>query len=261
MQAIRRWWERYSLQTFLVAGAISLAWLIRQSHGTVILESYQLLSRPFQITKAQPEELLDARVRELKFRLTELEEQNIKLKQQLNLPISGYENQRYQGTWATVIGRSADAWWQQMVINRGQNDGVVVGSVVVAQGGLVGRVTDVSGHSARVLLVSDPMSQVGVLITRSRFAGTLQGYKDGQGLMQFFERDPDVKVGDIVHTSEFSQLYPSQIPIGRVISVNIDKQPSPEAVVEFTTPVGSLEYVKVYPAPVKPNVGTEKTIK
>jgi rod shape-determining protein MreC len=133
------------------------------------------------------------------------------------------------------------------LVGKGSNDGVKTGSIVVGPGGLVGRVSYVSPNSSQILLVSDPNSQVGVVISRSRYTGMLKGQSQNTAILEFFERDPDVKVGDIVHTSQFSTLYPENIPVGRIRSINLDKQPSPEAIVEFSTPLGLLEYVKVYP--------------
>ncbi len=243
MDTIRSWWERYSFQTAVVTVGLGLAWFIRQTQGVVIMETYQFLSRPFQAIVSKQELLEDAQVRELRYRLTELESQNQRMKEILKVKINPTDT----GVWATVIGRGADSWWNQILIGKGGNDGIKAGSVVVAPGGLVGRVTHVSPNSSQILLVSDPNSQVGVVISRSRFSGMLKGQSQNTAILEFFERDPDVKVGDIVHTSQFSTLFPENVPVGRIKSINLDKQPSPEAIVEFSTPLGLLDYVKVYP--------------
>ncbi len=243
MDSIRSWWERYSFQTAIVTVGIGLAWVIRQTQGVVIMETYQFLSKPFQSSVSKQELLQDAQVRELKYRLTELESQNQRMKELLQVKASSTD----AGVWATVIGRGADSWWNQILIGKGSNDGIRAGAVVVAPGGLVGRVTHVSPNSSQILLVSDPNSQVGVIVSRSRFSGMLKGQSQNTAILEFFERDPDVKVGDIVHTSQFSTLFPENVPVGRIKSINLDKQPSPEAIVEFSSPLGLLEYVRVYP--------------
>ena len=243
MDSIRSWWERYSFQTAIVATGIGLAWLIRQTQGVAIMETYQFLSRPFQSSISKQELLQDAETRELRYRLTELESQNQRMKELLQVKA----NHADAGVWAVVIGRGADSWWNQILVGKGSNDGIKTGSIVVGPGGLVGRVSYVSPNSSQILLVSDPNSQVGVVISRSRYTGMLKGQSQNTAILEFFERDPDVKVGDIVHTSQFSTLYPENVPVGRIRSINLDKQPSPEAIVEFSTPLGLLEYVKVYP--------------
>jgi len=243
MESIRSWWERYSLQTGVVALGVGVAWLIRQTQGVAIMETYHLLSRPFHASIPKQELIQDAQVRELRYRLTELEMQNQGLKDLIGIKRVAKGSE----VWAAVIGRGADSWWNQLLVSKGQNDGIKAGAVVVASGGLVGRVTHVSPNSSQVLLISDPHSQVGVVVSRSRFSGMLKGQNQNTATLEFFERDPDVKVGDIVLTSQFSTLFPEGIPVGRVKSINLDKQPAPEAIVEFSTPLGLLEYVKVYP--------------
>jgi len=248
MDSIRSWWERYSFQTAIVTAGVGLAWVLRQTHGVAIMETYQFLSKPFQATVSKQELLQDAQVRELRYRLTELESQNDRMKELLKVRVIPTDN----GVWATVIGRGADSWWNQVLIAKGSNDGIKAGSVVVAPGGLVGRVTHVSPNSSQVLLISDPNSQVGVVVSRSRFSGMLKGQSQNTATLEFFERDPDVKVGDIVHTSQFSTLFPENIPVGRIKSINLDKQPAPEAIVEFSTPLGILDYVRVNPFQERP---------
>lgn len=243
MDSIRSWWERYSFQTSVVAVGIGLAWVIRQTQGVAIMETYQFLSRPFQSSVTKQELLQDAQVRELRYRLTELESQNQRMKELLKIKVNPMKDE----VWTTVIGRGADSWWNQILIGKGSNDGIKAGSVVVAPGGLVGRVTQVSPNSSQILLVSDPNSQVGVVVSRSRYSGMLKGQSQNTATLEFFERDPDAKVGDIIHTSQFSTLFPENVPVGRIKSINLDKQPSPEAIIEFSTPLGLIEYVKVYP--------------
>ncbi len=243
MESIRRWWERYSLQVILVSLGLLAAWAIKQTQGLALMEIYQFLSRPFQAEYSDSEVIGNAQIRELQYRITEIESQNLQLKVLLG------EKSKVvgRGIWSSVIGRSADSWWQQILIGRGSNDGINAGSVVVGPGGLVGRVANVSPNSSRVLLISDPTSQVGVVISRTRSMGMLRGQAQDLAILEFFDRDPGVKPGDIVLTSPFSTIFPSGIPVGRVKSVNLDKQPAPEALVDFSVPMGPLEFVRVYP--------------
>jgi rod shape-determining protein MreC len=243
MESVRRWWGRYSLQFAVVLGGLCVAFLLRQTQGAALMELYQLLSRPFEALASNPEILMEAKTRELRYRVTELEAQNQQLRKVLGTEAPHSDS----GTWATIIGRSADSWWHQIVIGKGSSDGIQAGAIVVGSGGLVGRVTDVSPHTSRILLISDPTSQVGVVISRSRFVGMMKGQTQNTAILEFFERDPDVKAGDIVLTSQYSTLFPAGIPVGRVKSVNLDKQPAPEAIVEFSAPLGLLEFVRVYP--------------
>lgn len=244
MYTLRRWWDRYALQVALVSLALGAAWVFRQTQGSALVEVYQWLNRPFQSGSTQAERLTNARMLELQARIVELESQNKKLQELL-----GYvrHSQLPQAIAAPIVGRSADRWWQQVTLGRGQGDGIQVGFIVTAPGGLLGQVISVTPNTSRVLLISDPTSQLGVIISRSRYMGFLRGSANSHAVMQFFDKVPDVHRGDVVSTSPYSQIFPSGLPVGRVESVNLNKSPAPEAVISLTSPISYLEWVAVYP--------------
>ncbi len=243
MFILRRWWDRNGVAIVLGGLTLSAAWLVRQTQGAALLEAYQLITRPLQLGPAKEERLTDARVLELQQRLVELESQNQKLKELLDYS----KTQKQKGTVAPIVGRSADHWWQQVTLGRGSQDGIQVGFVAMGSGGLVGRVVSVTPNTSRVLLISDATSRVGAVVSRSRSMGFMRGQGSNRAVLQFFDKVPDVRRGDMVATSSVSQLFPSGLPLGRVESVNLDKSPAPEAVIELTAPVSYLEWVAVYP--------------
>lgn len=258
MFTLRRWWDRHRLQVALIGAALGTAVLVRQTGAGFVFETYRLLTRPFHPQEMKERVLDNAQFQELRQRLTELETQNQQLQELL-----GYVKQRRQtGLPAPVVGRSADHWWQQLVLGRGSNDGVKVGDVVMAPGGVIGRIVNVTPNTSRVLLLSDPSSRTGVAISRSRSMGYMRGQSGNRAIMEFFDKVPDVRRGDVVSTSAFSQLFPASLPVGRIESVNLSKSPAPEAVIELSSPVSYLEWAVIYShqdlgkvgAPTKPNL-------
>ncbi len=240
--SLRRWRD-WRLSIFLMGIALGGAWFVRHTQGGPIMEIYQLITRPLEVNALAQEQLLSARTVELQARVQDLEIQNQKLKEVLGL-VSAQKN---KGIVAPIIGRSADRWWNQVTLGRGSKDGIVAGFVVMAPGGLVGRVTSVTSDTSRVLLVSDPTSRVGAGVTRSGNMGFVKGKSQKKPVVEFFDNSPNIKVGDVVTTSNFSQLFPSGLPVGRIISVDLNKGPAPEANLEFFAPINSLEWVVVYP--------------
>jgi rod shape-determining protein MreC len=249
LDLFRRWWDRHGMQALGIGLALSLAGLIRQTQGAFVFDLYQRLASPFAANPARQEELKTARIRELEQRLTELDYQ-YQLVQKL-----GEEGKKSQKNpiFAPVVGRSAHHWWQQVTLGRGRQDGVNTGDIVTAPGGVVGRITSVSDRTSQVLLMSDPTSRVGVTLGRSRAMGFMRGNNSKQGTIEFFDKVPDVKKGDQVFTSSFSQLFHPGYPVGRVVAVNVNANPAPEATVEFAAPLSSLEWASVYPKPNIPN--------
>lgn len=244
MYTIRRWWDRHWLQVGLVGLAISGAWFVKQTQSAAVFEMYQLLTRPLQSNPNKQEVLADAKTLELQGRLEEIESENKKLRELL-----GYVSaNKKEGILAPIVGRSADHWWHQITLGRGSATGIKEGDIVTAPGGLVGRIVSVTNNTSRVLLISDPTSRVGVTISRSRYMGIMRGQSGNRAIMQFFERVPDVRRGDMVATSSVSQLFPSGVPIGKVESVNLSQSPAPEAVIVLSAPTSYLEWVVVYAA-------------
>lgn len=244
MYIIRRWWDKNRWQTIAVVLALAAAWFIRQTQGAAVVELINAVSKPFQAHPTQLERLSDARTLELQAQLVELESQNQQLKKLLDYRTTAKNPQMIL---APVIGRSADAWWQQVTLGRGARSKIEVGFVVTAPGGLVGRISSVTENTSRVLLISDRSSQVGVTVSRSRYNGFLQGRSSTDAVMQFFEKVPNVRPGDFVSTSPYSQIFPAGIPVGRVETVNLQKSPAPEAKIALTAPLNSLEWVFVHP--------------
>jgi rod shape-determining protein MreC len=183
-----RWWEHKGLKVGLIALLIGGAWLVRHTQGGLLLEIYQGFSRQFQILQpGQPpeERIKNARVVELETRIIELENQNKKLKELLKYvekePLSS------RPVPARVVGRSADNWWQQAILNRGSQAGIQEGFIVKAEGGLVGLVESVTPHTSRVLLISDLKSKVGVNVSRTGAKGVLRGDLSADAVLEFYE--------------------------------------------------------------------------
>jgi len=239
---LRRWWD-LRLPIALLGLAVTAAWGVRQTQGAAMFEAYNFVTRPFHANGSGQEQLILARTQELQAQVLELETQNQKLKELLNYVSAN----KIKGVVAPIIGRSADHWWQQVTLARGSNDGIKPDFTVMGPGGLIGRVVSVTPNTSLVLLISDPTSQLGVAVTRTRHMGFLRGKGKNQAVMEFFDNVPNVKPGDVVSTSSFSQLFPAGLPVGKVVSVDMNKTPAPEAVIEFSAPINALEWAVVYP--------------
>ncbi len=102
-----------------------------------------------------------------------------------------------------------------LLIDRGGGSGIGVGMPVVAAGGLVGRVVEVSpGHSV-VLPVTDPASAVGVRCGSA--AGVVEGR--GRATLRLDLLDPSAapQSDELVVTSGLRRsLFPAGLPVGRV---------------------------------------------
>jgi rod shape-determining protein MreC len=242
MFTLRRWWDKNALKLAGFGTVIGGTYLMLQTQSALVEETYHAVVQAFTPNARQLDSLKTAQVEQLQNELQELKNQNQQLKQLVSYSAAVPT----KGILAPIVLRSADNWWQQVVIGRGSSDGVAIGHIVVGIGGVVGRVVSVAPHTSRVLLVSDPSSRMGVLISRTRNMGILQGTRANQAVLQFFDKRPLVKLGDVVSTSAVSQLFPTGLGVGKIVELNLNKSPAPEAIVEFTAPLANLEWVTVH---------------
>lgn len=141
------------------------------------------------------------------------------------------ETQRLQGllamrdTWhsdfvaARVVGKDATNWFKTILVDRGSRAGVRRNLPVVAPDGLVGRVIEVTPSTAKVQLITDPVSASGALMQRTRVTGIVIGNLDAGLRVRYLPLLADVVVGDEVVTSGMGGVFPKGIPIGHVTTV------------------------------------------
>lgn len=126
---------------------------------------------------------------------------------------------------AQVIATEGMPWYRTVTLNRGHDDGVLLNAPVISTTGVVGRVVGVGPHAAKVQLLLDHESGLGVRIERSRITAVVSGqagFADHVGnllAMKFVPVLADVVVGDVVVTSGLDRMFPKGLMVGRVQSV------------------------------------------
>ncbi len=117
---------------------------------------------------------------------------------------------------AQVVGRTPAPWFYILEIDKGKQAGVREDMVAVLAEGLAGRVIEVSKYSSKVMLITDAESSVAAVDSRSRDFGVVKGAPGGRLTMKHVDARGDVRVGDIVVTSNISTVFPPGLPIGEV---------------------------------------------
>ncbi len=147
---------------------------------------------------------------------------------------------------ASVLLRDPAPSRRGLLLDRGAADGVTRGQPVLGAGAtLVGVVSEVDSHRARVRLLSDLDSAVTALVQESRVPGALAGAPGGLRL-EFVPVGAPVRSGDLVLTSALGGRLPGGLLIGRVTAVQSTSQDLFETVeVEPLTDYARLEQVLI----------------
>ena len=127
--------------------------------------------------------------------------------------------QRFTYLASRVVSKSAYGPYNTLVIDRGSNLGVERGQGVVADGGLLGVVSEVTPRHARVISILHLDTRVSAGLDNNAF-GTLKW--DGHDPRRITITDmPDyvpVAPNDTIYTTGYSNVYPTGLPIGTVES-------------------------------------------
>jgi rod shape-determining protein MreC len=120
---------------------------------------------------------------------------------------------------ANVIGKDVSPFLRSILINQGSDAGIARGMPVVTARGLVGRVVEVFATYSRVELITDPQSAVNVKFQNARAEGLLTARINGEMFVDLIDLDAEIEQGELVLTSGLGAKYPSDIPVGSVISI------------------------------------------
>ena len=180
------------------------------------------LNATLQEENAKLKAELDA-LRNAEYRLKLMETENKEL-----LAMAGYKQQNDRLTLlsARVVGVSLGDLHEYFFLDKGAADGVREDMVITSSEGIAGVVDQVYRHYSRFMLVSASQSRIGVKVLRreSRAVGVLTGKGVDRALLQaeYFSRDDDIQVGDMLVTSGIGGKYPSGLYVGKVREVETD---------------------------------------
>ena len=159
----------------------------------------------------------------------------------------------YRTRAVIVIARESSEARRSVEIDRGTNDGIEAGQIVVTAGGaLAGRVVDAGPNTAHVVLMSDSTSTVVGQLLTSATTGVVTGQLGGALVMEDVDAATTVTIGEEVFTAGIElgagirSPYPKGLLIGRVVDVDRDPNEVVQTVfLEPAAPLDRLEFLLV----------------
>ena len=106
----------------------------------------------------------------------------------------------YKKTVARVIAKDSGNWFDVFYIDKGTDDGVVVGCNVLFGNGLCGIVTDAGTDYAQIRAIIDDTSNVNAMVLPAEaicdVSGSLTNYEDGYLIAENIDKDAEIEEGD-----------------------------------------------------------------
>jgi len=148
-------------------------------------------------------------------RLEHLESENERLRKLLDMR----DRQKAKGQVAQIMYTARDPFVRRIVIDKGQQAGIIAGQPAIDEGGIVGQVTRVFPFSAEITLITDKDQSVPVQLVRSGQRSVVFGLGNGQLELRYIPANADVKEGDLLVTSGLDGLYLPGFPVAKVVSI------------------------------------------
>ena len=168
-------------------------------------------------------------------------EENAALKEQLqNAELLEKENERlrdyldmknkypsFKMEEGMVISHSSGNYITNFTLNRGTLHGIAPNMPVVTKDGIVGYVVEVGLNWCMVSTLIETATSVGAYIPRSEVVGIVSGdysmRQQGTCKIGYIDAAADVEVGDTVYSSGTGSVYPADLKIGTVTSIEVDE--------------------------------------
>lgn len=228
---------------FIVIFILSIALMVTDHYSQVMSSVRNVLLTaldPVERAATAPKEIYEwvsqdfSTLNQLSADKNRLETENLLLRaelQQLNkLKIDVAQLNRLLGTAskvpqntskiASVIGYSNSPISHFCTLNEGALAGLDINLPVIDSSGIMGKIISITPASSRVLLITDPDSQIPVRIQRTGQRGVLTGTGTEKLLLQFIPNSSSILIGDIIETTGLGDLYPEGYPVASVSSLN-----------------------------------------
>ena len=141
--------------------------------------------------------------------------------------LSGLRNRTvWQGVdfvLADIITSAIDGIHCELIINRGEKDGLAVGQFVMASESIIGTICKSDTRTARVRLITDQSSQIAVKIDGLEKDRILQGAGDNSAKVKLLTTKYKVEVDKLVYAQKKPGFLSTPIIVGTVTQCQSNK--------------------------------------
>jgi len=124
---------------------------------------------------------------------------------------------------AELISVDLESFRRQVIINKGQRNGVYEGQPVVDANGIMGQVIHAGLYSSTVLLITDPLHSIPVQVNRNGLRAIAVGTgRDETLLLENMPTNSDISTGDLLVSSGLGRRFPRGYPVGEIRVIKLE---------------------------------------
>jgi rod shape-determining protein MreC len=129
----------------------------------------------------------------------------------------------YPMLMAEIVYVERDIFKRKLFVDKGSQASVQSGQVVVDDNGVVGQVTRVYPWLSEVTLVTDKDQAVPIQVLRNGLRAVVFGSGDiSEMSLRYMPVSADLQEGDVLVTSGIDGIYPSNLPVAKIVKVERD---------------------------------------
>lgn len=122
---------------------------------------------------------------------------------------------------AELMSVDFDPYRHQVLVNKGERDGVFVGQPVLDAKGVMGQIVQTTPYTATAILITDPSHAIPVQVNRNGVRGIAVGNGSlAEVSLPHLTSSADIRVGDLLVTSGLGGRFPPGYPVAEVIKVD-----------------------------------------
>ncbi len=153
----------------------------------------------------------------------------------------------FRYTPATIVKISNNTQHNYLIVGKGSNDGITVGSGVITGKGAIGVIDAVSENYSYARSFQNFGMSISARIGRNGSIGPLEwdGRSHNKAILKEIPHHMEFHQGDTLFTSGFSSIFPADIPLGILGDAKIVNGATYEITVELLENFKSLKYVTI----------------
>ncbi len=121
---------------------------------------------------------------------------------------------------ADIISRPFLNFSYDLIINKGEDDGIKVGQPVIWGGKtIIGGIKEVEENKSKIEVVSDDDFRAAVFVGDRKIEAIFEGGGLSRPFLDMISNQSEVKKGDMVFTSGLDQKFPKNLYLGEVVEI------------------------------------------
>lgn len=201
-----------------------------------------------------------------KIEQTNLEKENSKLKQQVELysvmikqqknfsqdteALNNLETQlKLYNNFNTIVARAIiDINYlvnNKVLIDKGSQDNIKVGDAVINQYGVIGQIGIANNKNSQIILTTNPDFKIYLQTQGNKSKMLAQGISNNKLIVKYIGKEANIKVGDILTTTGLDDIYPANIPVAKIINVFYENNGFNSAICEPVVNFNKLQFTAI----------------